>query len=235
MLRTHVFPVQGGGQYTDDWGGARSPGSTGGTGRHQGTDIFAPAGTPVVAVTDGKVTKIGNDGGAGGNRVWINGSYYYAHLKGFAKGIRIGTVVKAGQVIGYVGDTGDAKGTPPHLHFGYDPNGRHSAGNNWENPYPLLERWKAGRQTLEPGSEPTAVAPPEPTVADASTQSADLEFGVGAPVGPPMPEAPGAMLPGSQPIPYREPGEAAQLWQLISPSSDEGRRFLELAGGLDAG
>ena len=214
MLRTTVFPVPGG-TYTNDWGGPRSGGR-----KHQGTDIFAERGTPIVAVVDGTVTKMGPQK-VGGNRLWINGTYYFAHLDSFAKGLKTGSVVKAGQVIGYVGDTGDAKGTPPHLHFGYDPSGSH--GQKWENPFPVLERWKQGRASLEPAA--VAQAP----VAAAAVDPAELEFGQGVPSGPPAPGVPGPVLPGSAEIPYREPGSAAELWQLISPVSQEGRRFLDLA------
>lgn len=222
MLKPYVFPVPGG-RYSNDWGGARSPGATGGTGRHQGTDIFAAAGTPVYAVTDGVVTKMGPSK-IGGNRVWINGQYYYAHLKGFAAGLKPGARVRAGQVIGYVGNTGDAKGTPPHLHFAYDPKGGHGAGNSWGNPYEMLKRWESGRPDPVDAPAPSA----EPVAA------AEIEFGQGVPAGPPTPAAPGLELPGSAQIPaYRDDGPAG-LWRLISPVSDEGRRFLELAGGNES-
>jgi len=130
-----VFPVKGRHSFTDDWGGTRSAGATGGTGKHQGNDIFADEGTPVVAVEDGYITRIGWNT-YGGNRLWLNGSFYYAHLSRYEKGIRQGSYVHAGDIIGYVGHTGDARNTPPHLHFGYDPNGTH--GQTWENPYSLL-------------------------------------------------------------------------------------------------
>lgn len=134
-----VFPVRGRHKFTDDWGGTRSAGATGGTGKHQGNDIFAPKGTPVVAAEDGQITRIGWNT-YGGNRLWINGTFYYAHLDGYAPGIRQGSYVKAGDVIGYVGNTGDARTTPPHLHFAYDPQGTHGGTNgaNFVNPYPLL-------------------------------------------------------------------------------------------------
>lgn len=144
-----VFPVRGRHKFTDDWGGTRSAGATGGTGKHQGNDIFAPKGTPVVAVEDGQITKIGWNT-YGGNRIWLNGKFYYAHLDSYARGMRVGATVKAGDVIGYVGNTGDARTTPPHLHFGYDPNGTH--GQTWENPYSLLTG--AGQP---PASDPDSI------------------------------------------------------------------------------
>lgn len=226
MLRPTTFPVQGGGRYTNDWGNPRSGGR-----QHKGTDIFAPMGTPVVAVMDGKITAAGDDGGKGGLRIWLSGKFYYAHLSKLAPGIKAGTPVKAGQVIGFVGDSGNAKGGEPHLHFGYDPKGGQSAGGSWENPFPILQRWETGRGAL---AEPVAVSEAASTApVPQAVQPADLEFGDGPPVGPPMPALPGAEDPGSSVIPFREPGTAGELWRLVSPQSQDGRRLLEIATAGD--
>ena len=110
-------PVTGVGsrQLIDSWGSPRSGGR-----RHQGIDIFARRGTPVVSTTRGIVVTVGHSP-LGGRIVRILGPagqwHYYAHLEKFAK-IRSGDVVAAGTVIGYVGDSGNARGTPPHLHYG---------------------------------------------------------------------------------------------------------------------
>ncbi len=90
-------------------------------GSHPGAaDLFAPRGTPVVSMTEGTVVKVGT-GGAGGNTVTIKGkdgkTYYYAHLNE-APMVRQGQQVSAGQQLGGVGDTGNARGTGPHLHLG---------------------------------------------------------------------------------------------------------------------
>lgn len=89
--------------------------------RHAGIDIFARRGTPVLSSTRGVVTSI-RDGGLGGRQVWVWGPggerYYYAHLDDWADGLRTGSVVAAGTPLGTVGTTGNARGTPPHLHFG---------------------------------------------------------------------------------------------------------------------
>lgn len=89
--------------------------------QHQGQDLFAPRGTPVYSATEGYVYRIG-ESNLGGNTVWIMGAgsrfYYYAHLDGYAENLKQGDFVTAESVIGYVGNTGNAKGTPPHLHFG---------------------------------------------------------------------------------------------------------------------
>jgi len=115
----------------DTWGGARSNGRT-----HEGIDIFAPRGTPIQSTTDGIVRKVGENT-LGGRVVSIVGpggsGHYYAHLEDYAD-IAVGDWVDAGEVIGYVGDSGNAKGTPPHLHYGIYING------SAVNPYPLLQK-----------------------------------------------------------------------------------------------
>ncbi|WP_416191389.1 M23 family metallopeptidase [Neisseria sp. CCUG12390] len=118
--------------FSDTWNAARSGGR-----RHEGVDIFAKKNTKIRSTTDGIVTKIGRNR-LGGKIIGIQGPgawHYYAHLNKFA-GLKLHERVKAGQTIGYVGDTGNAKGTPPHLHYGvYLPSGA-------VNPYPLIDQNK---------------------------------------------------------------------------------------------
>ncbi|WP_101925921.1 MULTISPECIES: M23 family metallopeptidase [Luteimonas] len=99
--------------------------------QHEGVDIFAPRGTPVRSATQGLVTSV-REGGLGGRQVWVMGPgrqrHYYAHLDDWAPLLEPGDLVQAGDMLGTVGDTGNARGTPPHLHYGvyasdgaYDP------------------------------------------------------------------------------------------------------------------
>lgn len=154
-----VFPVAGEVEFIDSWGYPRMMG-TPSAHWHQGTDIFAPAGTPLVAAENGVLARIGT-GTLGGNKLWVVGEsgneYYYAHLSAFAEGIGDGKVVKAGEVVGFVGDTGNARGTSPHLHFEIHPNGIGPA-----NPYPLLKA-AYGARPVARAVAPTTTAPPPPT------------------------------------------------------------------------
>lgn len=125
-------PVQGvrASRIADTWGGIRSGGRT-----HQGVDIFAARGTPVRSSSDALVLAI-RDGGLGGKQVWTLGPggerHYYAHLDSWAPGLKRLDRLQAGDLIGHVGNTGNAKGTPPHLHYGIYG----AAGPR--NPHPLL-------------------------------------------------------------------------------------------------
>ncbi|MFD2610670.1 M23 family metallopeptidase [Deinococcus taklimakanensis] len=116
---------------TDTWGGARSQGR-----KHEGIDIFAKRNTPIRATTEGVVLNVGPNG-LGGRTVMILGPggqrHYYAHLERYPD-LKSGDWVKAGDVVGTVGDSGNARGTPPHLHYGI-----YMAGGAI-NPYSLLRR-----------------------------------------------------------------------------------------------
>ncbi|MEA2162778.1 MAG: peptidoglycan LD-endopeptidase LytH [Thermoanaerobaculia bacterium] len=115
----------------DSWHAPRD----GGARVHKGIDIFAPKGTEVVAVTDGVISFIGDEK-LGGHCIWLtteNGaSFFYAHLDRWAAGLYEGMEVQSGDLLGYVGNTGNARYTPSHLHFGVDQN------DEMVNPYPLL-------------------------------------------------------------------------------------------------
>jgi murein DD-endopeptidase MepM/ murein hydrolase activator NlpD len=92
--------------------------------RHEGTDVFAPRGTDVVAVAGGIVTRTTADRPTrlGGITVSVSSGdhrHYYAHLEAIAPGLAVGDEVAAGDLLGWVGTTGNARGTPPHLHLGW--------------------------------------------------------------------------------------------------------------------
>lgn len=131
-----VFPVGEPHSFIDSFGYPRMLGTTY-EHAHQGTDIMAPFGTPLLACERGLITRMGSDV-LGGTKLWIKGEsgtyYYYAHLSGFAEGMREGLLVEAGDLVGYVGDTGNARGGAPHLHFEIRPDGGAPV-----NPYPLLK------------------------------------------------------------------------------------------------
>ena len=127
-----VIPVQGVAPraIADNWHAPRAGGR-----KHEGIDIFAKRGTPVVSPVTGIVTTVGSDR-LGGNYIRVLGpgrqTHYFAHLDRFAQ-IRRWDVVKAGEVIGYVGNTGNARGGSPHLHYGI------YAATGAINPLPLLK------------------------------------------------------------------------------------------------
>jgi murein DD-endopeptidase MepM/ murein hydrolase activator NlpD len=128
-----VFPVAGDHRYSDDWGAPR------GQGAHEGTDILAARHTPVVATAAGVVAKLAREEtGLGGIYLWLRRSdgvqYYFAHLQSIADGLEVGSRVATGQILGLVGNSGDARYGAPHLHF--------EIRREWTpfNPYPELAR-----------------------------------------------------------------------------------------------
>ena len=136
-----LVPVQGveADELLDTFGDAR-----GSERSHEALDIMAPAGTPVLAVADGHVEKL-FDSDRGGLTLYQfepsgRWSYYYAHLQSYAPGLAEGAMLKRGQVIGYVGSTGNADPAAPHLHFAVfalTPERQWWTGTPL-NPYPLL-------------------------------------------------------------------------------------------------
>ena len=157
----YVFPVVGPGGTADTYGSARAhvPGSW-----HHGDDLFAVAGTPVVAVARGVVFSVGwND--VGGWRLWLRddggNEFYYAHLSAYSPLAVDGAIVNPGDVVGFAGSSGDAEGTPPHLHFEVHPVGLLSLGYDGAvDPTSYLATWRhVARARFDPTSEWTPPAP----------------------------------------------------------------------------
>jgi murein DD-endopeptidase MepM/ murein hydrolase activator NlpD len=138
-----VFPVYGPATFGDSFGAPRPDIASG---WHHGEDIFAPIGTPLLAITDGTVHSVGwNE--IGGWRLWLRDGqgdeFYYAHLSAYSPLAVDGRHVRAGDVVGFLGDSGDADGGLPHLHFEIHPVGMLSLGyDGVVAPYPFLVAWK---------------------------------------------------------------------------------------------
>jgi murein DD-endopeptidase MepM/ murein hydrolase activator NlpD len=204
----YVFPVYGPSSFTDTFRAPRA-----GVGWHHGEDIFAPLGAPLLAVADGTVFSVGwND--RGGYRLWLRdrqgNQFYYAHLSAFSPLAVDGNEVKAGDVIGFMGNTGDAQSTPYHLHFEIHPVGLLPLGyDGVVNAFPYLSAWR---------------------------RLQDISFAAGRGWAPPVPASakapwPAAMLLGSTDISSAsglEPGSLERA--LIAPVSAEGDGALLRAG-----
>lgn len=152
VLASAPFPVAGQAWFSHDFGYPRYVPYPH---LHEGTDIFADFGTPIVTSGGGTVLGVGINA-IGGNSVWVAGDdgtgFYYTHLLGFVEGLHVGQRVASGTVIGYVGNSGNAAGTPPHVHFEIHP--------------PILDR-KArviagGVTTLVDGTGRTNTPPADP-------------------------------------------------------------------------
>jgi murein DD-endopeptidase MepM/ murein hydrolase activator NlpD len=154
----YVFPVFGTASFTDTFGEPRAD-----TGWHHGDDIFAPLGAPVLAVAKGVLSSVGWNP-IGGNRLWLadrqGNQFYYAHLSAYSPLAVNGGRVKAGDVIGFVGNTGDAIGTPYHLHFEIHPVSLLGKGyDGVVDPTSYLTAWQRLRDlTFSSGITPAAAA-----------------------------------------------------------------------------
>jgi murein DD-endopeptidase MepM/ murein hydrolase activator NlpD len=190
----YVFPVYGQTEFGDTFGAPRSDVTY-----HHGDDIFGSLGQPLVACTDGIVFSVGWNK-IGGNRLWIvdkaGNQFYYAHLSAFSTAAVDGAHVKAGEVIGFMGDTGDAEGTPYHLHFEIHPVSLLYLGYDGAvDPTPYLDAWEHQK---------------------------DLPFPVAGgwvpliPGGPAAPE-PGAILLGSNDISTADGLDPASLQRALAP------------------
>jgi len=203
------FPTQGPCWFIDTW---RAP--RGGGRLHEGVDIMAKAGQYVYAVEAGTLTKqtVDRPGSLSGNAWWLTGAdgsyYFYAHLSAFAADLRVGSKVAAGQVIGYVGRTGNASGA--HLHFEVHPRGGAAV-----NPTPIV-RAVDGCTNSTPPAQPSGTVPATPSTlppAGGGTPTAtapSIAPPAPAPAPAPVQTAPPVTAPSGTPPP-------ASSWQFFSP------------------
>jgi murein DD-endopeptidase MepM/ murein hydrolase activator NlpD len=212
------FPIAGEARYSHDWLFPRyGPGFR----FHLGTDVFAAYGTPVRAPVDG-VAQSAN-GGLGGLTVKVimpDGTYFYlAHLSGLVEGFVNGMPVSTGDIVGYVGDSGNARGGAPHLHIGIYPKGGPPV-----DPKPILDQFLAEAEARLPevvaavqaSLPPPAPSPPATTAA-----------------------APGAVAPALGPLATGAAALPSELLYVAASDARRGTRVLvelaldELAAGID--
>jgi murein DD-endopeptidase MepM/ murein hydrolase activator NlpD len=177
----YVFPVYGPASFGDTFGASR-PDVKGGW--HHGEDIFAPLGAPLLAVANGTVHTVGWNA-IGGWRFWLRddlgNEFYYAHLSAYSPLAAEGQRVRAGDVIGFMGKSGDAEFSPPHLHFEIHPAALQALGyDGVVAPYPFLVAWRHAQDASfaegrtyasDANGLPRAVAPPPGAVL---LQSSDI-------------------------------------------------------------
>ncbi|HET6172006.1 MAG TPA: M23 family metallopeptidase [Gaiellales bacterium] len=164
----YVFPVAGGAHYGHDFGNFRAD-----TFFHEGSDLFAPEGTPLVAVQSGVLHNVGWNR-LGGWRLWVEDAhgnwFYYAHMSAYSPIAKNDAHVNAGDVVGFLGSTGDAQGGTAHLHFEIHPGGQWAVP-----PYDYLQAWQGHRN-------PFAAIPavlPQPPVAASELGSTDISAASG--------------------------------------------------------
>jgi Peptidase family M23 len=179
----YVFPVYGPVAYGDTYGAPR-PDVSGGW--HHGDDLFAPLGAPVLAVADGTVFSVGPNR-IGGNRLWVRdktgNEFYYAHLSAYTPLAKDGNAVHAGDVLGFVGNTGDAEGSPYHLHFEIHPASLVFLGYDGAvNPTQYLNAWRRLQDVRFPAGAAWAPSPTRsraPMPGAILLQSTDISSGSG--------------------------------------------------------
>ena len=179
----YVFPVYGNSSFIDTFGAFRGDVSGG---WHHGDDIFAPLGAPLLAVAHGTVFSVGWNR-VGGWRLWLRddkgNEFYYAHLSAYSPLAVNGAIVQAGDVLGFVGDTGDAQGTPYHLHFEVHPVGLLGLGYDGAvDPTSYLNSWdrlKDVRFDAISGWTPAARAGIAPKAGAVLLQSSDISTASG--------------------------------------------------------
>lgn len=197
------FPVAGKAHYSDDWLAHRS---TPAFHLHEGTDVFAAKGTPVIAAADGIVERMVRNSAVGGTSLRLTTAdgtfYYYAHLDRFAPKLAEGERVQKGDVLGFVGTTGNASATAPHLHFEIHPGGGEAV-----SPVPYLDRWLG--EALQAARTVAGAPVSQSALRHASSAS-------GAAASAPPPEADGTDVSDARPISSSTALPAAGVLALIA-------------------
>jgi murein DD-endopeptidase MepM/ murein hydrolase activator NlpD len=232
----YLFPVAAQADWGDSYGGERSdvPG-----GWHHGDDLFAPLGTPVVAVADGTIFAVGWNR-VGGWRLWLvdhaGNDFYYAHLSGYTRLARNNRAVQRGDVIGFVGNTGDAFTTQPHLHFEVHPSGLLYLGYDGAvDPTTYLRSWSPPQhvQVLPPVELPGGAPSGFGSAADfRRLLTVHPQFS--------KPTSPAKAAPGGNDLLSRPPPTRVASATVGTPAGSDGSALpivaaiLLLAGGLGA-
>jgi Peptidase family M23 len=234
----YVFPVDGGASYIDTYGANRNDVYDG---WHHGDDLFAPLGTPVVAVANGKLSLVGWNR-LGGWRLWltdgVGNSFYYAHLAGYSRWVLSHPNVRAGQVVGFLGRTGDAFTTDPHLHFEIHPQTLLSLGYDGAvDPTDYLKKWRTVHVPAKEMPQPAKLKAPVGTPAqEASVVWRELLVARHLPLTAAGGSVAGGALPFPQPRAFEASGVAGPQIALLRrtaarvPASEDMSPWL--GGGL---
>jgi murein DD-endopeptidase MepM/ murein hydrolase activator NlpD len=237
----YVFPVDDGASYVDTYGANRNDVYDG---WHHGDDLFARLGTPIVAVANGKLSLVGWNR-LGGWRLWLTdgdgNSFYYAHLAGYSRWVLSHPNVRAGQVVGFLGRTGDAFTTPPHLHFEIHPQTLLSLGYDGAvDPTDYLKKWRTVRVPAKEMPQPAKLKAPVGTPEqEAAVVWRELLVARHLPLTAPTGLSVGGALPFPQPRAFEASGVSGPQIALLRrtaarvPASEDMSPWL--GGGLGGG
>ncbi len=185
-VHLQAFPTGTPCGYEDSWHAPRGTDANGNPLYHEGVDVIAKTGTPIYAVSDGTITRMSTSN-RGGIQLYLTRSdhtyFFHAHLSAYAAGLKVGDTVTAGQLVAYVGQTGDAQFSVPHLHFEVHPGGGAPV-----NPDPIVKEVDA----CYPHSTTTPTTPRAGTTTPSVTPPGDS-----APSGTPAPPAATPVAPGA--------------------------------------
>ena len=233
----YVFPVDDGASWGDTYGGVRNDIYDG---WHHGDDLFAALGTPVVAVANGKLSLVGWNR-LGGWRLWLTdgmgNSFYYAHLAGYSRWVLSHPNVRAGQVVGFLGRTGDAFTTSPHLHFEIHPQQFLNLGYDGAvDPSAYLTKWRTvhvpAKEMPQPAKLKAPVGTPEQ---EATVVWRELLIARHLPLTTPSELSDSGALPFPQPRAFEAAGVGEPQVALLRPTAARVSQSQDLAPWLGGG